>query len=170
MTPRGTARVPRLREESIIVIAPSDVAGRVARAIGDGFDVIAFRNVEELDRWRAEIAALAGGVGADVIGALADIGCPLSTLPHRLRVALDAIGLFPSAPPLKLLEQQWPSRRSFYRMWNDTIPESPSAFLRRVRLHHAQRLIAEGIVPKRAAIVAGFSSVDQMRRMIAHVP
>ena len=65
---------------------------------------------------------------------------------------------------------RWSSRRSFYRMWNDVFDHPPSTFLRRVRSLHALRLLALGFSKKQAAMLAGYSSVDQMRRNINCTP
>ena len=107
-----------------------------------------------------------GSCPGDIDGALNEIGCSLANLPLRLRTQLEAIGTRTQVPPMRELESGWPSRRSFYRAWKDSVHEPPSAFLRRARLRHAERLIALGRSKKEAAHLAGFSSPEQMRRHI----
>jgi len=110
----------------------------------------------------------AGGVvatiAADLIAVLEEMGCALNALPRKLRDALEVIAAHRCAPRLADLERQWPSRRSFYRAWRERIDEPPSGFLRRVRTHHARRLLGMGLSRKEAAHRAGFSYVDAMRR------
>ena len=90
----------------------------------------------------------------------------MTTLPRRLRSAIESLADGEAVPHLADLETRWTSRRSFYRMWCARIRETPSAFLRRVRAIHARRLLANGMSRKEAAHTAGFTSVDQMRRYI----
>ncbi|HXA17285.1 MAG TPA: helix-turn-helix domain-containing protein [Thermoanaerobaculia bacterium] len=130
-----------------------------------GGHILTFSSLEELDRWREE------PVGdetfcSDLVAALDEIGCSLSMLPDKLRSQLEAVAAQPQVPPMSALTREWPSRRSFYRVWGQCIHETPSALLRRLRVRHAKRLIAMGRSKKEAAYLAGFRSVDQMRRNI----
>jgi transcriptional regulator GlxA family with amidase domain len=99
-----------------------------------------------------------------VTAALRDVGCDPSELPPKVRRLVDLIAVSRKAPSLQDLEALATSRRTFYRQWNATIGETPAAFLRRVRLTHAQKLLSEGLSRKEAAARAGFSSADRMRR------
>ncbi|HWW62560.1 MAG TPA: helix-turn-helix domain-containing protein [Thermoanaerobaculia bacterium] len=103
-------------------------------------------------------------IAADLVAVLDEIGCTLESIPRKMRVALEAIAVKSHAPRVADLEAQWPSRRSFYRVWRECIAEPPSAFLRRLRSHHARRLLGGGHTKKEAAHHAGFNSVDSMRR------
>ena len=103
-------------------------------------------------------------IADDLIEVLDEIGCTLQSIPRKLRIALESIAAQPLAPRVADLERQWPSRRSFYRAWRECIAEPPSAFLRRLRAHHARRLLGIGHTKKEAAHRAGFNSVDSMRR------
>jgi AraC-like DNA-binding protein len=157
-TPLGSLNPGR---EPIIVVGSAAVAALIAqRGLGE---VLVFSSLEELDSWR-ERNPDDETFGPDVDGALNEIGCSLATLPIRLRDQLEAIARGTKVPPMLELEQAWPSRRSFYRAWKDAVHEPPSAFLRRARLRHAERLIAIGRSKKEAAHLAGFSSPEQLRR------
>lgn len=151
---------------SVIVIGAPELCAEIARAVGDGdVDVVAFRNLAELDRWRE-----ATGDGHDermhenVVAALTAVGHPLETLPEGVRRMVAAIGEGTTVPDLAQLAARWPSRRSFYRVWSESIGETPSVFLRRVRTLHARRLIDGGASRKEAASRSGFGSVGAMRR------
>lgn len=146
----------------MIIVGRPDVSSRIARTAGFT-RVVTFGSLAEFDRWRAASTS-SPSIREDVAAALAEVGCSRATLPRKLCDAFDAIAVRDTVPELAELEQLWPSRRSFYRVWRERIPEPPSAFLRRVRLRHAARLLALGLSKKEAAHRAGFSSVDQMRR------
>ena len=146
---------------NIIIIGAPELARQLVRAGKD--NIAAFASLSELDRWR-EAQLGDGTFGPDLIAALDEIGCPLATLPRRLRCQLEALASQTEVPPMSVLAREWPSRRSFYRVWGECISETPSALLRRLRARHAQRLMGMGRSKKEAAYLAGFSSVDQMRR------
>jgi AraC-like DNA-binding protein len=149
----------------IIIVGPQDLSARIARTMGR--DVVAFASLNELDAWRAGRDKRPDTVEADIRAALAEQGITLEELPPRLRCALEAIAQCPVVPGVSEVETAAVSRRSFYRAWTERMNTPPSAFLRRARALHAQRLLDEGVPPKMAALTAGFSSVDQMRRRIA---
>ena len=148
---------------SIIIVGAPQLAHRLAQT--SHARIVAFSSLEELDEWR-ESQHDDETFRPDVVAALEEIGCRLSALPVRLRQQLAAVGEKTKVPAMRVLESKWPSRRSFYRMWNESIAETPSAFLRRLRARHAERLIGLGRSKKEAAHLAGYSSVDQMRRNI----
>lgn len=157
-------RHSRDERDRIIIVARPEISRRIARtALGD--HVIAFSSLDELDHWRTSARA-AEPIGEDVAAALAEIGCTLGKLPRKLRDVLDALSRETCVPALTTIGRRWPSRRSFYRVWTQAIGDPPSAFLRRVQAHHARRLLGIGLTKKEAAMMAGFSSVDQMRRHI----
>lgn len=151
------------RERMIIIVAPPDAMVRVVRRSSD-HEPIAFTSLDEFDAWAEVHGQEASTIRRHVAAALEQIGCVPGALPRRLRLLVESIGDRPRTPRLRDLEHQWPSRRSFYRNWGAEISEPPSTFLRRVRNLHARRLLAEGLTKKRAAEVAGFTSVDQMQR------
>ena len=146
----------------IIIGAPEPVLALLHARCGH---VIAFSSLAELDGWRAARGA-EETFGADVAAALDEIGCPMTTLPGKLRRQLEDLATQTRIPTLSALTREWPSRRSFYRVWGESINETPSVLLRRLRALHAKRLMAMGRSKKEAAYLAGFSSVDQMRRTI----
>lgn len=148
----------------MIVIAPADLSRSIIRALD--LDVVAFRSLDELDSWRQTQLARAESLFQFVVAALDELDLAFATLPPALRRALEAISLHSAIPPTRTLEAQFPSRRSFYRMWATAIAEPPSRFLQRVRRLHAQRLLAGGFTAKAAAEAAGFSSADQMRKQM----
>jgi AraC-like DNA-binding protein len=157
-------RHSRDERDRVIIVARPEISRRIARtALGD--HVIAFSSLDELDHWRTTARA-AEPIGEDVAAALAEVGCTLGALPRKLRDVLEALALETCVPALSAIERRWPSRRSFYRVWTQAIGDPPSAFLRRVQAHHARRLLGIGLTKKEAALLAGFSSVDQMRRHI----
>lgn len=149
----------RKREQAIIIVAPADADVRLVRD-GDSADVMAFSSSEEFDAWTRTHET----IRADVQQALADLGC--AVLPASLATVIEALCDCVRVPELSILEKSAPSRRSFYRVWSANVRETPSAFLRRVRTAHARRLLASGMSRKEAALVSGFSSVDQMRRHV----
>jgi AraC-like DNA-binding protein len=156
--------VVKVHGESVIIVGAPELARALVRA--GRTRVVAFSSLRDLDRWReSELADET--FGPDLIAAFEEIGCTLSGLPRKLRRQLEALAGQLQVPPMSALAQEWPSRRSFYRVWNDNIPETPSALLRRLRARHAKRLIAMGRSKKEAAFLAGFSSADQMRRSIS---
>jgi AraC-like DNA-binding protein len=143
----------------VIIVGPPELAAPLARKTDH---VMQFRTLEELDRWREQQTGEA--IGADVIAALHELEMAFDAIPEKLRSVLESIAMETRVPALRELEQHWSSRRSFYRTWNDVFDEPPSMFLRRVRSLHAQRLLTLGFTRKQAAMLAGYSSVDQMRR------
>src|SRR5207253_8153431 len=115
---------------SVIVIGTPDLCAVIARAVGDGdVDVVGFRTLADLDRWRAS-----NGNGHDermhddVHAALLAVGHPLETLPEPLRTIVAELGDATTVPDLAELAARWPSRRSFYRVWSESIGETPSVF------------------------------------------
>lgn len=150
---------------AIIVIGADDSVGRIAR--GSGASVKAFATVEEFDRWRATQASSRATIRAEIAEALREIGVTFEELPAKLQSIFELFAHGRVVPAVADLEKLSPSRRSLYRIWSRPLSETPSRFLRRVRLLHAERLIGSGASCKEAALRAGFGSVDRMRRLIA---
>jgi len=148
----------------VIIVGPPELSGALARRV-EG-DAVHFRTLEDLDRWRAQRRDADEAIGPDMIAALDELGMALDGVPAKLRALLEAIATQTHVPTLRDLEHRWTSRRSFYRLWSEAFDEPPSTFLRRVRSLHALRLLALGFTKKEAALLAGYSSVDQMRRNI----
>ena len=148
------------------MVGPSDLWRSIMKSVDRTCRVLAFNTLEELDRWRRNEGFDDPSIYPDLITALIEAGCRLGGLPRKLRTALEAISHETNVPPLRTLENAWPSRRSFYRTWEVHLEIAPAAFLRRVRALHACRLMANGRTKKEAALQAGYSSVDQMRRNI----
>lgn len=151
------------RGQMVIIVAPPAANIRIVRA--EASEVVAFTSSEEFDRWivRQPVSAT---IRDDVATALHEVGGVESTFPRGLRAAIEKLSDARTVPDLADIESTATSRRSFYRMWCARIRETPSAFLRRVRAMHARRLLAGGMSRKEAALQAGFSSVDQMRRHV----
>ena len=152
------------REQTLIIVAPPTANIRVVRARAN--EIVAFTSTEEFDRWLVHATKPQETIACDVGAALTQVGCAMSSLPGRLRAAIETLAKANTVPRLNHLERSWTSRRSFYRTWCARIRETPSAFLRRVRAIHARRLLARGLSRKEVAFIAGFSSVDQMRRSV----
>ena len=152
-------------ERSIIIVAPADVSRRIEKTIGD-VEVVAFRTLDDLDRWRDGTAARPETIRIDVLAALDEIGIEYEQLSKKLRLTLEAFSHHRTVPGAHELAARWPSRRSFYRTWSDEIHEPPSSFLRRVRTLHASRLMDDGASTKEAALRAGFGSTDRLRRLL----
>lgn len=150
----------------LIVVGPHEVWRAVVKSVGEGCRVVAFTTLEELDHWRANLGLDDPSIYPDVVVALSESGCRLGALPPKLRQAVEAIGALARVPPKRELEGSASSRRSFYRLWHAQLEITPAAFLRRVRTLHARRLMANGRTKKEAAMLAGYSSVDQMRRCL----
>lgn len=166
LDPRATTVVRSRSVREIIIVAPEEVLSAIQRRVTGGA-VRAFTTLEALDRWRTTRRELRDGIAGDVTRALAETGCGATQLQPRLRSLLEFVAEKNHAPTLHELEQQWNSRRSFFRVWKAAIHCTPSAFLRKVRALHAQRLLASGIPRKEAALLAGYQSVDAMRRNLA---
>ncbi|MEK6371122.1 MAG: hypothetical protein AABO58_00320 [Acidobacteriota bacterium] len=154
-----------MRKE-LIVIGPADVWRSIVRSVDVNCRVVAFSTLEELDRWRQNQGLEDPSIYPDLVVALIEAGCRLRSLPRRLRSLIESVGQQTYVPRLRELEDRWPSRSSFYRVWHQQIEPGPATFLRRVRSLHARRLMANGRTKKEAALLAGYSSVDQMRRNI----
>jgi transcriptional regulator GlxA family with amidase domain len=150
--------------KQVIVVGPPDVWRAVVKTVDRGCRVLAFTTLDELDRWRRSGGSEDPSIYPDLIAALAEAGRRISDLPAHLRAVLEKLRDETNVPPLRRLNEEWPSRSSFYRTWNAHIDMAPAAFLRRVRSLHASRLLAKGRTKKEAALLAGYSSVDQMRR------
>ncbi len=155
----------RIQDRIIIVVAPPEVTHRIERTVD--VDVIAFRTLDELDRWRSGQSQRGETIRVDIDFALREIGLEMSGLSPKLRETLDAFAHHTTVPNARDLVAHWPSRRSFYRVWSDEIHEPPSSFLRRVRTLHAARLMDDGASTKEAAMRAGFGSADRLRRLLA---
>ena len=155
-----------MKPAEVIVIGPPDVWRAVVKSVDRGCRVLAFDTLEELDCWRRGGGDEDPSIDPDLVAALGEAGCRPSDLPARLRAVLESVGHETNVPPLRRLENEWPSRRSFFRAWEAYLDIAPAAFLRRVRALHAGRLLATGRTKKEAALLAGYSSVDQMRRNI----
>lgn len=154
------------RRRRIIIVAPPELLAVLARASAAYGDVVSFENLEELDRWRLRQGTRSGEtIGPDLATALTEAACTYGALPSQLRAVFDALSMKTTTPTVQDIQEHWPSRRSLYRVWRAAIPMPPSAFLRRVRILHAARLLAIGLAPKEAAHAAGFSSADRMRRV-----
>jgi AraC-like DNA-binding protein len=150
---------------AIIVIGADDSVGRIAR--GSGLPVLEFATVDEFDRWREWQTSTRATIRAEIVQALREIGVNFEQLPARLLSIFEIFARYRVVPAVADLERHSPSRRSLYRIWARQLRETPSRFLRRVRLLHAERLINSGASSKEAALRAGFGSVDRMRRLIA---
>ncbi len=150
----------------VIVVGPAAVWHSIVKSVDVNCRVVAFTTLEELDHWRQNQGFEEPSIYPDLVVALLESGCRLGSLPRKLRSVMEAVGEETNVPPLRAIEDRWPSRRSFYRMWESHITTAPAAFLRRVRALHARRLLANGRTKKEAALMAGYSSVDQMRRNI----
>jgi len=152
-------------ERSIIIVAPAEVSRRIEKTIGD-VEVVAFRTLDDFDRWRNGTSARPETIRIDFVSALEEIGVDLETLSKKLRLTLESFSYHRTVPNAQDLSSRWPSRRSFYRTWGEEIKEPPSSFLRRVRTLHAARLMDDGASTKEAALRAGFGSTDRLRRLL----
>lgn len=151
-------------EQVVIVIAPRDLSTRIAR-YADEVSVVAFRSVDDFDKWRTAGASCTSTIREEVSAALREIGVDVEALSFRLRHCVDGLSSKTRVPSMEDVEQCSASRRSFYRMWTAELHEGPGRFLRRVRVLHAERLIRDGMTQKEAAMRAGFASVDHLRRL-----
>lgn len=152
--------------KEVIVVGPAEVWRTIVQSVDVTCRVVAFTTLEELDRWRENQGLEDPSIYPDLVVALIESGCRLGSLPRRLRSLIESVGQQTYVPRLRELENRWPSRSSFYRVWHQQIEAAPATFLRRVRVLHARRLLANGRTKKEAALLAGYSSVDQMRRNI----
>src|ERR1044071_10189914 len=130
----------RLPGSRVIIIGPPDLARAWARAAE--CDAVACRSFEDLDRWREQQRCADDTVGPDLNTALQELETSLDELPLKLRVFLKEIAVEKNVPALRDLEHRWSSRRSFYRMWNESVDEPPSTFLRLFRSLHIVRLLS----------------------------
>ena len=146
-------------------MAPPDVSRRIEKTMHD-VEVVAFRTLDELDRWRTGKSARPETIRIDLLAALHEIGIDFDHVSKKLRLTLEAFAHQRTVPLAAELAARWPSRRSFYRTWSDEIHEPPGSFLRRVRTLHAARLMDDGATTKEAALRAGFGSTDRLRRLL----
>lgn len=152
-------------DEPVIIIGGDESVSRIAR--GSGASVKSFESIDEFERWRESKDRSMATVRAEVVEALREIGTAFDELPGKLQPVFGFFARCHIVPAVSDLERVSPSRRSLYRIWASELHETPSRFLRRVRLLHAQRLIESGASNKEAALQAGFGSVDRMRRLLA---
>ncbi len=149
----------------VIVIGADESVGQVART--NGLPVKAFATIDDFERWRVAESNSRITIREEIAGALKEIGVAFEQLPPKLQALFENFAQCRVVPVVSDLEKLSPSRRSLYRIWSGPVGETPSRFLRRVRLLHAERLIGSGASNKEAALRAGFGSVDRMRRLIA---
>lgn len=152
-------------EQTVIIVAPPHTDVRVVHA--PAAEMVTFMSADEFVDWMGHQSQPGGSLRDDVTSALREISCTVATLPVQLRQVIQKLAEAFVVPDLDALERGCSSSRSsFYRLWGASIGESPSAFLRRVRATHARRLLAGGMSRKKAALSAGYTSVDQMSRSL----
>ena len=115
-------------QPAVFVIAPADVAVQVRAADAP---VLRFSTSAEFQRWSREASAR---VAASVHAALAELKIDPSSCSPRTQEVLAGLCKRETIPSVKEMFAACSSRRSFYRSWNDDVPETPAAFLTRVRL------------------------------------
>jgi transcriptional regulator GlxA family with amidase domain len=151
----------------LVLIGAEEITDAATRALATDVTLIRFATLEQFDRWRAGAFEQPLTIQREVVKALRQIDCQKYMLSGALRRIFEWLALRSVAPGVSDLEAQFPSRRTFYRVWSESIPEPPAAFLLRVRLLHARRLIDRSAMSqKEAALGAGFSSVHQLRRAL----
>lgn len=155
-------------QQNVILIGDAEVVARAVRAIGPDYPVVHFDDLEQFDRWRSGAFDQPKTIQRELMKALREIDCQKYVIAGSLRKLFEWMAQCAIAPAVSSLEERFSSRRSFYRIWAQHIPESPAVFLGRVRLLHARRLIERsGMNPKEAAAAAGFASVQQFRKLLA---
>lgn len=153
--------------EPLIIIGPAALTRRL-RLRAHRSEVLCFEYLAELDRWRdRENRVTTDGTLLqaldDALNQLGPAWQPSSALHEMLKGALSRRTSLPSLR--EIVDHSTRSRRSFFRMWQEEVPESPMRFLRRVQLVHALRLAANGMSLKEAAAAAG-CSVENIRRKL----
>jgi hypothetical protein len=144
----------------LILVGPRSLTRRIA--VMAECEVVEFRTLIELDRWRGEVTER--GIGHDLKRALEGYGIQVASLAPPLRQFFDHLARERCVPPLCKVLDGLTARRTFYRAWHGQIAVTPVKFLETVRLIHALRLVAEGAAVKEAAEEAGYSAPDQYRR------
>lgn len=149
--------------QAVLVVAPPGVEIH-AVAGGRPVPALVFASIREMDLWRSRFAEQTG-LAPFVEEALAELGVTVVAAP--LAAALATVAQAPVVPHLKRIVAACSSRRTFFRLWSAAIPESPSRFLRRVRVLHARSLVAGGLSDDDAARMAGFRDADELSRASA---
>jgi hypothetical protein len=112
----------------VFVIAPTDVTVQVRATDAP---VLRFCTSPEFQRLRRESSPR---VAAAVYAALAELNVEPASCSPRTQEVLAGLCQRETIPSVKEMFAACSSRRSFYRSWNDDVPETPAAFLTRVRL------------------------------------
>jgi hypothetical protein len=115
---------------TVVVIAPSDVPVQVRAS---NAPVLRFESSAEFEQWSHGSTAR---VAAAVYGALAELNVDPGSCSPRTQEVIARLCERETVPSVKEMFAACSSRRSFYRSWNDDIPETPADFLIRVRLLH----------------------------------
>lgn len=127
-----------------------------------------FSSLREFDLWRyGPRSTSEQTIEVDVTAALRELGVPRSDLTAEIREVIEALCTLEEVPKVKGILPCGISERSFYRRWDEQIPEVPLEFLARVRLLHGRRLVEQyGLPPKTAADRAGYRSTWHFRRAL----
>jgi transcriptional regulator GlxA family with amidase domain len=131
---------------------------------------VAFESLQELDLWRNEQTGrdVESTIEVDVRAALREIGRPMPDLQGVVLRTMENLCRRNQTP--RTVREMIPARvgrRTFYSRWNESIPETPRAFLDRVRLLHARRLIEqESLALKTAAYRSGYGTPRHLRQAI----
>lgn len=144
--------------EPLIVIGPRSVTRRIVHLTVNA-EIMAFRSLAELDRWRARKTGDA--IGPDVEEALEVCGIDRQDAAPSISSLLDHLATLPAVPSLHYLFDGLVNRRTLYRLWRQLGNQTtPARFLELVRFLHARRLIVAGANVKNAALLAGYSAPE----------
>ena len=146
------------RRPLVIVIAPANLGAQVLTS--QPTETLFFGSVSDFVRSRR----LGSTLRTSVAAALREAGCRSTTLSTDLRRVVTWLARQPEPPCLKVFSTAVMSRRTFFRRWKEEIRETPSDFLRRVRVVRARQLLRTGAGLSDAAARAGYLTVGQLRR------
>lgn len=161
-----TTAAPRKNHYTVIINPSTELAVLLhASPLQDG--VLIFSDVSGYERWRQGEEEVCRTIHREVHEVLSQLAVEPGSLCRELRHAIEFLCSQPRVPELRTLFRVCRSERTLYRIWSSAIPETPSKFLRRVRVLHAIRLREYHLhTAKLAAFESGFSDPSILRRAL----
>jgi|GEM_PF-3000833 len=155
---------PAPGEDVLIVIARDPrVVAPLLRA--HTASVRCFSTVAEFERWRS--AGTIHGFAAHVRRlVLTSSRHPDAPFPSQLQLAFDWLERQPTIPTLKALAESVCPRRTFFRLWSQSMKERPSYFLDALRAAYAIDLLQHGASVEEMMRDCGCHSLIELRHLV----
>lgn len=152
-------------DAEIILIGDARLATRVLRSDAR-VRVRIFRSFEECrDRLHHnDEEVVLGRKALDV--ALSSAGMAAESIPTTLRTVLERAARRAGLASTADLYESYSSRRTFFRHWSTTMPESPRTFLDRLRAAYAAELVRSGMAVADVLRTTRFSSLGELTRAL----